>query len=145
MEHIILLADEHYFAFPIHCLQGVFIPSEVTEVPCASDAILGVLGQRGHIITIIDMRSFLGLAPFTDSSAGVAVSFEHMGEFYGFRFDRVVEILHLTSGELAPALEFENQSWSKFVSRFYFLQERLIIALDPIRTLERMLHSVIAV
>lgn len=55
--------DDRYVGIPVDRVQEVLLAQPLTPVPLAHDHISGLLNLRGQIVTAIDLRARLGLAP----------------------------------------------------------------------------------
>ena len=94
-EYVTAMIGGQLFGLPIQSVQDVFLPERITRVPLAPQEIAGVLNLRGRIVTLIDMRCRLGLAPRTDKGPCMAIGVEARGESYGLLIDSVGEVLKL--------------------------------------------------
>src|SRR3954465_10171232 len=56
-------ADGLYFGVPVSHVQEVLRYHEMTPVPRAPEAVFGLINLRGQIVTAVDLRHRLGLAP----------------------------------------------------------------------------------
>ena len=54
------LSDEHY-AIDVHQVQEVFVPSSITQIPQSAEFVAGVINFRGVIVTVIDLKTRLGI------------------------------------------------------------------------------------
>ena len=73
VEYVTAMIGGQLFGLPISRVQDVFMPERVTRVPLSSREIAGVLNLRGRIVTVVDMRSRLGLPRDEDGKAAMAV------------------------------------------------------------------------
>jgi purine-binding chemotaxis protein CheW len=65
--------DQLLFGVPVLDVQEVIRGQEMTRVPLAPAAIRGLINLRGQIVSAIDLRQRLSLAPAAaDSGAGEA-------------------------------------------------------------------------
>ena len=94
-EYVTAMIGGQLFGLPILRVQDVFMPERLTRVPLAPLEIAGVLNLRGRIVTLIDMRSCLGLEARSDGVPSMAIGVESSGESYGLLIDSVGEVLKL--------------------------------------------------
>ncbi len=87
VQYVTVMIGGQLFGLPIARVQDVFMPESITRVPLSRPEIAGVLNLRGRIVTAIDMRKRLHLAPRTDDGQTMAVGIEHKGESYGLLID----------------------------------------------------------
>lgn len=84
------LAGQAY-ALPILRVREVLPAPVVEPVPGAPAEILGLINLRGRILTVIDLRQRLGLAPARGERYAVMV-IDGGGEWLGLRVDAVCEL-----------------------------------------------------
>src|SRR5258705_9772100 len=83
IEYVTATIGGQLFGLPISGVQDVFMPERLTRVPLAAPEFAGMLNLRGRIVTAVDMRLRLGLAPAEAGKARLAVGVESKGEAYG--------------------------------------------------------------
>jgi purine-binding chemotaxis protein CheW len=135
-EYVTATVGGQLFGLPIARVQDVFVLDRLTRVPLAAPEIAGVLNLRGRIVTAIDMRRRLGLAPLGEARKRMAIGIEYRGESYGLLIDAIGEVLNLSSGgrEGNPVnLEARLARVSAGVHR---LEDRLLVVLDVDRVLD---------
>lgn len=136
IEYVTVMLDGQLFGLPISRVQDVFMPDRLTRVPLAPPEIAGVLNLRGRIVTAVDLRLRLGLAPRTDDRPPMAVGIELKGESYGLLIDSVGEVMKLSNGtrEANPVnLDVRLARVSAGVHR---LEGQLLVILDVDRVLD---------
>lgn len=134
-EYVTATVGGQLFGLPIARVQDVFVLDRLTRVPLAAPEIAGVLNLRGRIVTAIDMRRRLGLAP-GEVRKRMAIGIECKGESYGLLIDAIGEVLSLPtiSREGNPVnLEPRLARVSAGVHR---LEDRLLVVLDVDRVLD---------
>jgi purine-binding chemotaxis protein CheW len=129
---------------PILRVQDVFIPEKPTRVPLAPPEIAGVLNLRGRIVTLIDMRRRLGLAPRAAEKAPLAIGVEARGESYGLLIDAIGEVLHLDEDAREPNPVNLDSRLARVSSGIHRLNDRLLMVIDVERVLDIGGHSMAA-
>jgi purine-binding chemotaxis protein CheW len=135
-EYVTVMIGGQLFGLPISRVQDVFVPERLTRVPLASPEIAGVLNLRGRIVTAIDMRRRLNLAPREGGRPAMAVGIDFRGESFGLLIDSVGEVMKLTdaSREANPInLDPDLAQVSAGVHR---LDGQLMLILDVDRVLD---------
>jgi purine-binding chemotaxis protein CheW len=135
-EYVTATVGGQLFGLPIARVQDVFVLDRLTRVPLAAPEIAGVLNLRGRIVTAIDLRRRLGLAPPGAVRKRMAIGIEYKGESYGLLIDAIGEVLNLPSSsrEGNPInLEARLARVSMGVHR---LEDRLLVVLDVDRVLD---------
>ncbi|MGD9768814.1 MAG: chemotaxis protein CheW [Pseudolabrys sp.] len=124
------------FGLPILRVQDVFVVDRLTRVPLAPAEIAGVLNLRGRIVTIIDMRTRLGLERTDAPARLMAIGVESRGESHGLLVDAIGEVMKLDHeiceakpANLDPRLAVASTG-------IYRLDGSLLIALDLDKILE---------
>lgn len=67
MEVIEFNVNNEKYAFDIKYINEVFKPKKVTPLPCTPSFIIGIINFRGKILSVIDIRNFIG---FTNDIKG---------------------------------------------------------------------------
>jgi purine-binding chemotaxis protein CheW len=97
------LAGETY-AVQIAHVAEILRPPPVTQVPRASDTVLGVISVRGKLVTVIDLRRRFRLPPATiDRKTRILLADAGTGEQIGLLVDDVQQVWRLASEEIEPA------------------------------------------
>src|SRR5437588_11985132 len=92
IEYVTVMIGGQLFGLRISRVQDVFMPDRLTRVPLAPPEIAGVLNLRGRIVTAVDLRRRLGMAPRAGGRPAMAVGIELKGESYGLLIDSVGEV-----------------------------------------------------
>jgi purine-binding chemotaxis protein CheW len=135
-EYVTAVIGGQLFGLPISRVQDVFIPERLTRVPLASTGVAGVLNLRGRIVTMVDMRSRLGLPKSDLGRPRMAVGVDLKGESYGLLIDNVGEVLKLAddSREVNPVNL--DPRMAKMACGIHRLDGQLMVVLDIDRVLE---------
>ena len=92
--------DERY-AFPVHAVREVARALEVTPVPGAPPAVLGVHNLRGEVVPVLELAPLLGLA---GADADCVIVAEDGGRRAGLTVDELLDVRQLPSElEIAEA------------------------------------------
>jgi purine-binding chemotaxis protein CheW len=135
-EYVTATVAGQLFGLPIARVQDVFVLDRLTRVPLAAPEIAGVLNLRGRIVTAIDMRRRLGLAPAGEVRKRMAIGIEYRGESYGLLIDAIGEVLNLpASGREDNPVNLEPQL-ARVSAGVHRLEDRLLVVLDIERVLE---------
>jgi purine-binding chemotaxis protein CheW len=135
-EYVTATVAGQLFGLPIARVQDVFVLDRLTRVPLAAPEIAGVLNLRGRIVTAIDMRRRLGLAPSGEARKRMAIGIEYKGESYGLLIDAIGEVLNLPSGGRdGNPVNLEPQL-ARVSAGVHRLEDRLLVVLDIDRVLD---------
>ncbi len=135
-EYVTVVLGGPLFGLPISRVQDVFMPQRVTRVPLAQPEIAGVLNLRGRIVTAIDMRCRLGLAPRDETRPPMAVGIECKGESYGLLIDSVGEVLKLDDNTREPNPVNLDTGLAQISAGVHRLDKQLLVILDVDRVLD---------
>jgi purine-binding chemotaxis protein CheW len=135
-EYVTAMIGGQLFGLPIRQVQDVFLPERITRVPLAPGEIAGVLNLRGRIVTLIDMRDRLGLAPREAAAPFMAVGVEARGESYGLLIDSVGEVLKLDDTMREPNPINLDPRLARVSAGIHRLDGQLLMLIDVDRVLE---------
>jgi purine-binding chemotaxis protein CheW len=136
IEYVTATVGGQLFGLPIARVQDVFVLDRLTRVPLAAPEIAGVLNLRGRIVTAIDMRRRLGLAPAGEVRRRMAIGIEYRGESYGMLIDAIGEVMNLpTSGREDNPVNLEPRL-ARVSAGVHRLEDRLLVVLDVDRVLD---------
>ncbi|WP_339112610.1 chemotaxis protein CheW [Thioclava sp. GXIMD2076] len=112
---VILGVAEDLFAIPVSRVQEILDRRQIARLPDAPPHVLGVIDVRGAGVSVIDLRSILGLAPKAedDSTRILVLWIEEGGRKarIAMRADRVIEVRELDNDRLDPVPEAELLHW----------------------------------
>lgn len=129
------------FGLPIGRVQDVFVLDRLTRVPLAAPEIAGVLNLRGRIVTAIDLRQRLGLAPPDEVRKRMAIGIEYRGESYGLLIDMIGEVLNLSSSSREGNPVNLEPRFARMSAGVHRLEDRLMVVLDVDRVLDVGQHA----
>jgi len=135
-EYVTAMIGGQLFGMPIRSVQDVFLPERITRVPLAAPEIAGVLNLRGRIVTLIDMRERLGLAPRESDATPMAVGVELRGESYGLLIDSIGEVHKLDESLREPNPINLDARLARVSSGIYRLDGQLLMLVDVERVLD---------
>ncbi|MBV1885456.1 MAG: chemotaxis protein CheW [Parvibaculaceae bacterium] len=135
-EYITVNIADQLFGISVPKVQDVFVPQQVTRVPLSLPEVAGVLNLRGRIVTVIDMRTRLGLPAREDSVTSMAVGVEYRGESYGLIIDSVGEVLRVRDSDLERNPTNLDPRWQAVSNGVQRLDQKLMIILDVDRVLD---------
>lgn len=122
--------DNSMFGVDVLKVQEVIRFQEMTRVPLAPPLVKGLLNLRGHIVTTIDMRERLGLAPShsEDLPSNVVTKFDE--GLVSLLVDRIGEVLDVSMDDFEPPPETLQQEFRSVISGVYKLETGLMLVLN---------------
>jgi purine-binding chemotaxis protein CheW len=132
---VTLTVADQLCGIPVLSVRDILAEQTITRIPLAPPEIAGSLNLRGRIVTAIDLRRRLHLAPAPKDMERMSVVAEQGGELYALLVDQVSEVMSL------PATAFERNpptlppSWATYSAGIYRLRDRLMVVLDVTRLL----------
>src|SRR5476651_764843 len=135
-EYVTAMIGGQLFGLPIQRVQDVFKPERLTKVPLAPPDIAGVLNLRGRIVTLIEMRSRLGLGSRAEGGEFMAIGVEARGESYGLLIDSIGEVLKLDDNAREPNPINLDPRLALVSSGIHRLEGELLLVIDVDRVLD---------
>ena len=135
-EYVTAIVAGEMMGLPILQVQDVFVPEGITRVPLAPTEIAGVINLRGRIVTLVDLRSRLGMAPRESDAPVMAIGVEAGGESFGLLIDSIGEVLQLADAEREPNPLHLDPRLARVSSGIHRLDGRLLMVIDVDRVLE---------
>lgn len=123
------LAMERY-GFDIRYVREIRKACNFTIVPCTFDFIVGVINLRGQILSVIDIRKFLGLekVEVTNSSRIVVVEIDEIE--MGIIVDAVEQIVFVDLDKIEPPLSTLGGVREEFIDGIYSQKDSVLIIID---------------
>jgi len=125
-----LMVNGQLCGVPVLAVRDVISGSIVTRIPLSPPEIAGNINLRGRIVTAVDLRIRLSLAPAAAGSKSIAVVCEEAGGGYALLVDQALEVLTLDMSELETPPPTLGAAWIEFASGIFRLPERLMVVLD---------------
>jgi purine-binding chemotaxis protein CheW len=119
---------------PVGNVRDVLREQAITRIPLAPSEVAGSLNLRGRIVTAIDLRSRLGLAPAATRRMSVVV--ELAGELYSLLVDEVGEVIGLPKGGIEENPSTLDPLWRQVTRGIHRLDGGLLAVLDVARLLD---------
>jgi purine-binding chemotaxis protein CheW len=115
---------------PVRAVRDILDEQTIMTIPLTPPAIVGSLNLRGRIVTAIDLRCRLGLAPAPDGSGRMSVVIEQEGELYALVVDEVSEVVSLAASQYERNPSTLPARWATHAAGIYRLPSRLMVVLD---------------
>ncbi len=127
------LVDGRLFGVDVTRVQEVIRYQEMTRVPLASAVISGLINLRGQIVTAIDMRARLGLAPRPTDRLPMNVVVRTAEGPVSLLVDEIGDVLEMDERNLERVPETMSADAKELVSGVHKLERQLLLVLDTDR------------
>jgi purine-binding chemotaxis protein CheW len=128
--------DGHYFGLDVLKVQEVIRSQRMTPVPLAPPEVCGLINLRGQIVTAIDLRGRLKLAPRRSDQDSVNVVVRTDDGAVSLLVDEIGDVLEVSESLFERPPETMDAAARELVLGAYKLPERLLLILDTQRTVD---------
>lgn len=126
---------EQWFGVPVLRVQDVITQTTINNVPLAPPEVAGSLNLRGRIVTAIDLRRRMAMAPREPEQGFMCVIVDRAGELYALLVDDVGDVLWLSDDTFeAPPVTLAN-GWRTVIDGLHRLEDALLLILNIEQTL----------
>lgn len=137
VKHVLFMLNETQYAVPMENVLELQRLPRITPLPSVPAWLRGVTNLRGEVLSIVDLRSLLGLpAAETQGSLRLVVVRSMLEEIAtGWIVDHVIGMRRLATEDLQPASTLTTGASARFVSGLVEYDGQLIAILDVNRIL----------
>lgn len=115
-EYLAFLLGPESYGIEIGGIVEILKPLPITEVPRADPEIIGVMSVRGRLVTVLDLRRRLRLAPtFTMDRKSRILLVDVGDEEIGLLVDEVLQVHRLSEAEIEPPAVLGNEQAAHIV------------------------------
>lgn len=125
-----------FFGVDVLHVQEVLCFQPMTPVPQAPQAIEGLINLRGQIVTAIDMRRRLGLAPGASGHVPMNIVVRTADGAVSLLVDEIGDVLNMEAANYERPPENLDPAARELIRGVYKLKDRLMLALDEERTVD---------
>ena len=134
-QHIIFAIDTQECAFPAGTVQGVERIADVTPVPNTAYWVMGVIHLRGSIMSVVDLKAFLGLSPTVVTARSRMLIMTRRDVTIGLVVESITEMRQIEEQQQIPAAGQIPRWGTDFVIGSFRIEGRSVLVLDPDRLL----------
>ncbi len=125
------------FGIPVLKVQDILKPEKIAKIPLAPPEVRGSINLRGRIVTVIDVRTRLGMAPRDDGKHDdMAVTVENGPDLYTLLVDKIGDVISLSNEQYENTPGTLDARWREYCDGVYRLKDRLLVVLDVERMLD---------
>jgi len=125
-----------FFGIDVLQVQEVLRYQEMTRVPLAPDVIEGLINLRGQIVTAIDMRRRLRLAPRTEEETPMNMVVRTDDGAVSLLVDEIGDVLEVESQTFELAPDNVDPAARKLIRGVHKLKDRLLLILETAKTVD---------
>lgn len=127
---LVFLLGDSRFAMPLLSAKEVMAPKQTTIIPSATKIIKGILNLRGKIVTIIDLKTKLGIPAKSESSESSFIILDDEMYSYGIIVDAVETVLSISPNQIESIEEVSDKTKNTHAKRLAKVDDKLILILD---------------
>lgn len=117
-------------------VQEVVRQHEITNVPLAPSVVRGLINLRGNIVSMIDMRRLLKLAPLQDESQSINIITRVGGGLVSLLVDQIGDVIEAPDDRFEPVPPTLGSEARHIITKVCKLPEHLLMILNPDRIVE---------
>ena len=125
-----------FFGVEVLKVQEVLRYQEMTSVPLAAEIIEGLINLRGQIVTAIDMRRRLQLAPRTNDAQPMNVVVRSEEGVVSLLVDEIGDVIEVSHSDYEPPPVNMPLAQRALVDGVYKLDGKLLLVLNTDRALK---------
>lgn len=130
------LLDGALYGVDVQEVQEVIRYQEMTRVPRAPEVVSGLINLRGQIVTAIDLRRRLGLAPRAEGEDPMNVVLRTEDGAVSLLVDRIGDVLTLSDEAFEQAPHMLSKAQRELLRGVYKLDKQLLLVLETHGLLE---------
>ena len=123
------------FGVPVMKVQDILTPDAIAPVPGGPAEVRGLINLRGRIVTVIDLRTRLGIRRDGATREGMCVTVENEGESYTLYVDGVGDVVTLQADAREDSPTTLDPLWKDLSDGVFRVNDRLLVILDVARLL----------
>lgn len=121
--------DDRLYGVDALQVQEIVRTRMTTPVPLAADAVVGLMNLRGQIVTVLDVRSRLGMEPRQEPPSAIVVVQTADGAI-GLSVDEIGDVVDVNDSQVEPPPDTFRGEAKAFVLGACKLPGRLLLTLD---------------
>jgi len=130
-DFVTFFVGKQMFGIPVLRVQDILTPDQIAPIPLAPKEVMGSINLRGRIVTVIDVRTRLGMSPREDKSTGnMGVTVEQDHDLYTLLVDKIGDVIGLSKDLYEKSPGTLDPKWREFSNGVYRLEESLMVVLD---------------
>ncbi|MCY2984566.1 MAG: chemotaxis protein CheW [Planctomycetota bacterium] len=131
VQYTTFYCDRSLLGLDISFVQEINRNLDLTRVPLGHPCVRGVMNLRGEVVTMLDLRTLMGLpkSPNTIRNRNLILKCE--GETFGLWVDGVADILTIGSQDITPTPSNLSLVDSRLIRGVYQTENKLVMLVEP--------------
>lgn len=129
------LGKESY-AVDLLKVKEVITPPEMTPIPKCPPYVCGLMNLRGLVLTVVDLRKKLGIAPDKDCVENAVIIFDLGDRMVGAMVDSIQKVLTIPADHIKPVPDSDGSTNTNFLGILQH-DNRLTMWLDPEKVMDQ--------
>jgi purine-binding chemotaxis protein CheW len=122
--------DGLQFGIDVRRVQEVIRDQPMTPVPLAPPMVQGLINLRGQIVTAIELRHRLGLAPRPTGELPINVVVRHDDGVVSLLVDEIGDVVEVDENSYEPPPETLSAESKSLITGVYKLEQQLLLLLN---------------
>jgi purine-binding chemotaxis protein CheW len=122
--------DGLFFGVQVLAVQEVIRYQRMTSVPLAPEVVRGLINLRGQVVTAIDLRCRLGMAPLPDGRLPMNVVVRTADGPVSLLVDSIGDVIEVDDDTFEPPPDTLTGVAAELITGVYKLEGRLLLVLD---------------
>lgn len=136
-KHVLFVLHDTHYAVPMENVLELQRLPRITPLPSVPEWLRGVTNLRGKVLSVVDLRSLLGLPPAETSVSQRMIVVRSTREEIatGWIVDRMIGVRRLATEDVQPCSTLTTGAAGRFLNGIVDCEDRLIALLDVNRVL----------
>lgn len=135
-DFVTFFVEKQLFGVPVLRVQDILEPARIARIPLAPAEVRGSINLRGRIVTVIDVRTRLGLGQPQGKVNNMGVTVDYRGELYTLLVDKVGDVVSMSNDSYESNPATLDPVWREFADGVYRLKGHIMVVLDIDRLLD---------
>lgn len=142
-QYTTFFCDKTLLGMDISFVQEINRSFDLTRVPLGHPCVRGVMNLRGEVVTMLDLRTLMGLPKGERTSRNRNLVIKCDGEIFGLWVDGVADILTIDSQEITAPPSNLSISEARLIRGVYQAETGLVMLVDPKEILSASLNGIV--
>jgi purine-binding chemotaxis protein CheW len=132
--------DKSLLGLDISYVQEINRSFDLTQVPLSSKCVRGVMNLRGEVVTMLDLRTLMGLPAGKSGPRNRNLILKCDGDIFGLWVDGVADILTIDASAITQPPSNLSIAESRLIRGVYQSDKSLVMLVEPREVLSASLN-----